>query len=56
MKAFEPAILLRLAGLDSLERKPSFSHQTDNCVSLPAPVEANGGPLSERIASGRPNS
>ena len=33
-----------------------LSHHTDSRDKRPAPVEANGGPLSERIAFGRPNS
>src|SRR5215510_14128396 len=35
---------------------PSLSHQTASGERPAAPVEAKGGPLSERIASGRPNS
>jgi hypothetical protein len=35
---------------------PSFCHHTDSAVRPPAPVDANGGPLSERSASGVPNS
>src|SRR5580704_13535498 len=35
---------------------PSFSHHNDSVDSPPVAVEANGGPLSDRIASGRPNS
>jgi hypothetical protein len=35
---------------------PSFSHHTESRDNRPAPVEAKGGPLSERIAFGSPNS
>ncbi len=35
---------------------PSFSHHTDNAVSPPAPIDAKGEPLSERITLGRPYS
>ena len=35
---------------------PSLIHHTASADSPPAPTEANGGPLSERIVSGRPNS
>src|SRR5215471_4739073 len=35
---------------------PSLSHHTDSAESPPAPVDPNGDPLSERIASGRPTS
>ena len=34
---------------------PSLIHHADSCVSPPAPVEANGEPLSDRITCGRPN-
>src|SRR5262249_56250378 len=35
---------------------PSLSHHTDSAESPPAPVDPNGDPLSERMASGRPTS
>src|SRR5688572_13525708 len=35
---------------------PSFSHHTANRESWPAPVVANGGPLSVRSAHGTPYS
>jgi hypothetical protein len=33
-----------------------LSHHTDKAESPPAPVDPNGDPLSERIASGKPTS
>src|SRR5439155_8630274 len=35
---------------------PSFNHQTAKCDSRPAPVVANGDPLSLRMARGNPYS
>ena len=35
---------------------PRWSCLADSFVSPPAPTEANGGPLSERIAAGNPSS
>jgi len=66
MGALQPAVLLRLAGLDPLEADAKLQPPHDSWEDLPAdtessvrpaaPVEANGGPLSERIAAGSPNS
>jgi len=52
VQALEAAVLLRLARLDPLR----FDAELASCDSPPAPTEANGGPLSERIESGSPNS
>jgi hypothetical protein len=35
---------------------PSFSHHTASRDSPPGPVDPNGDPLSERMASGNPTS
>src|ERR1044072_4079283 len=43
-----------LPGSINSGRMPNLIHQTDSCDSLPKAVEANGVPLSDRIAFGRP--
>jgi hypothetical protein len=56
MQPFEPAILLRFAGGDALWPHPALMTLTASRDNPPAPIDANGGPLSERSRSGRPNS
>jgi hypothetical protein len=51
------AVLLgRFPGTMRSSRMPSRSSQTASDVRPPAPVDANGGPLSDRMALGTPNS
>jgi hypothetical protein len=57
------AVLLRMAGLDApdgdaeSQPTPSLSHQTESFERLNRPLGlANGTPLSERMACGRPRS
>ena len=56
VQALEAAVLLRLARSIRSGLTPSLIHRAASCDSPPAPTEANGGPLSERIDSGSPNS
>ena len=49
-------VLLRVSGVDSLQLNPGRIHHTLSRESPAKPVEANGGPLSERILVGRPYS
>lgn len=56
VQPFKPAVLLRFAGAMRSGRTPALMTVTANRDSPPAPVDANGGPLSERSRKGRPNS
>ena len=54
MQTLMAAVLLRLCRRDALGPQPALIARTENRDRPPAPVEANGGPLSERSATGRP--
>ena len=56
VQALVAAVLLRLAGAMRSGLIPALSTSTARRDRPPAPVEANGGPLSERSTSGRPYS
>jgi len=56
VEALLAAVLLRFPRRDAVVPDPRRCHHTDSAVRPPAPVDANGGPLSERMASGVPNS
>ncbi len=52
-----PAVLLRVPGLDPFDLNPKRSHHTDSLLRpYRACADANGTPLSVRMARGRPNS
>ena len=56
MHAFMPAVLLRMAGLDALDRDTEPDHHTDSLERLKSEFGlAKGTPLSVRIALGKPN-
>ena len=54
MRSWRP-FCVGLPGSIRSGRTPSLIHHTASRDSPPAPTDANGGPLSERIASGNPN-
>ena len=55
VREFMAPVLLRLPEVDAIERNPSRTHQTASSVRpATADVQANGSPLSERIAFGSP--
>lgn len=51
-----PSVLLWLTRLDALRNDAEVDPPDGQGVRPPAPVEAKGGPLSLRMADGRPNS
>ena len=56
VKTLQPPVLLRVPRLDAHRRIPSLINQMYSLVNPPSPTVPNGGPLSVRIARGRPYS
>src|SRR5712692_1647035 len=56
MHPFMPSVLFRMPGLDPLRHDPNLIHHTASRDNPATACEANGAPLSVRIASGIPNS